>query len=417
MNYTKIARKTTILLFITQSLVSLANSVTATVNTIIGDQLGGHASYAGLPGAFIQIGSAITALILGYTLDRFGRRISIAGGIAFGILGSVIAAYAIASGSFAFFLLGLTFVGFTRAASLMGRFVAAEVSPPEVRGRAISYVILGGTVGSVIGPWLADPSSRLAAAIHMDNLAGPYAISLLTFVLSSAIILIFLRPEPRDVGRQLAADFPEKLVHHGPTRTLPEILRDPTALTAMVSMVFSQVVMIALMGITSLHMIQNAHSLDAVGLVFSAHTLGMFAPAIITGQLLDRWGRGRIILAGAVLLFVSCALAPIWLDLMPLAFALFLLGLGWNFCFVGGSTLLADVLTPDERAKTQGANDLIISLITAVASFLSGVIFAVGGYAAAGVAGAVVSLIPLGFVAWWMARPPELGMPKAIPPA
>jgi MFS family permease len=405
MDYAKIARNTTIVLFITQTLVSFANSVTATVNTIIGAKLSGDPRLAGVPGAAIQVGSALTALILGYTLDRFGRRLSIAAGIGLGVLGAVVAALSIASGSFLFFLAGLAIFGFTRAAALMGRFVAAEVSPPDTRGRAISYVILGGTVGSVIGPWLADPSSRLAEVFGLNELAGPYIIALAAFVLSSALILFTLHPEPRDVGREIAARYPETLVHNGASRSTGEILRNPTALTAIVSMVFGQVVMIALMGITSLHMIDHRHTLDAVGAVFSAHTFGMFAPSIITGQLLDRWGRGPVILAGAILLGVSCAIAPIWLEVAPIAFALFLLGLGWNFCYVGGSTLLADVLTPDERARTQAANDVLIALTTALASYLSGEIFAAGGYTLAGIVGAVASLVPLAFVAWWMVQP------------
>jgi MFS family permease len=405
MDYAKIARSTTIVLFITQTLVSFANSVTATVNTIIGAKLSGDPRLAGVPGAAIQVGSALTALILGYTLDRFGRRLSIAAGIGLGVLGAVVAALSIASGSFLFFLAGLAIFGFTRAAALMGRFVAAEVSPPHTRGRAISYVILGGTIGSVIGPWLADPSSRLAEVFGLNELAGPYIIALAAFVLSSALILLTLRPEPRDVGREIAARYPETLVHNGASRSRREILRNPTALTAIVSMVFGQVVMIALMGITSLHMIDHQHTLEAVGSVFSAHTFGMFAPSLITGQLLDRWGRGPVILAGAILLGVSCAIAPIWLEVAPIAFALFLLGLGWNFCYVGGSTLLADVLTPDERARTQAANDVLIALTTALASYLSGEIFAAGGYTLAGIVGAVASLVPLAFVAWWMVQP------------
>ena len=402
MNYARIARNTTITLFITQAVVSLAVSVTATVNTIIGAQLSGDPRLAGLPGSFTQIGSAITALLLGYTLDKFGRRISLASGIGIGVLGAVIAAVSIANGSFTWFLIGLAFVGFTRASAMMGRFVAAEVTPPDTRGRAISYVILGGTVGSVIGPWLADPSSRLAEWLGIDPLAGPYAIGLGAFVIASLTVFIFLRPEPRDIGRQLAEDFPADQVHSGPTRSIGEILRTPTAFTAIAVMMFGQVIMISLMGITSLHMIGHDHPLTAVGAVFSSHTLGMFAFSIVTGQLLDRWGRGPVIFSGALMLLVSCALAPIWLDVAPIAVALFLLGLGWNFCFVGGSTLLSDVLTPDERAKTQGANDVLISLTTALSSYVSGEIFAWGGYAAAGMVGALASLIPLALAAWWM---------------
>jgi MFS family permease len=131
----------------------------------------------------------------------------------------------------------------------------------------------------------------------------------------------------------------------------------------------------------------------------------MFAFSILTGQLLDRWGRGPVLLSGAALLFIACALAPIWIQVAPIAVALFLLGLGWNFCYVGGSTLLSDALTPEERARTQAANDMAISLATALASFLSGVVFEFGGYATAGIIGALASILPFAAVVWWMSRP------------
>jgi MFS family permease len=131
----------------------------------------------------------------------------------------------------------------------------------------------------------------------------------------------------------------------------------------------------------------------------------MFAFSIVTGQLLDRWGRGPVILAGAGMLFAACALAPVWNEVLPIAFALFLLGLGWNFCYIGGSTLLSDILTPAERARAQGTNELVISLTTAFASFASGIVFATGGYTLAGVIGAAASIIPFAMTGWWMMRP------------
>jgi MFS family permease len=387
-----------------QAFSSLANSLTATVNTIVGAELSGSTALSGLPGALIQIGAALASLMLGLTMDRWGRRLSLAAGMGIGVLGAVITGIAVVSGSFSWFLGGLMLVGFTRATSLMGRFVAAEVTPPAARGRAISYVILGGTFGSVIGPFLVDPSGRAAIAAGLNEFVGPYAGSLLALIAGAVLILITLRPEPREIGAEIAALYPEVAVHDGPTRSIWEIFRTPTGFVALVAMIFGQVVMISLMGITSLYMHENEHPLTAVSVVFSAHTLGMFAFSLITGQLLDRWGRGPVILAGAILLIISSAIAPIWIDVFPIAVALFLLGLGWNFTYIGGSTLLADMLTPAERARAQGANELIISLLTAGASFASGIIFSAGGFILAGVVSAFIALIPLTLTGWWMIR-------------
>jgi MFS family permease len=127
----------------------------------------------------------------------------------------------------------------------------------------------------------------------------------------------------------------------------------------------------------------------------------MYAFSVVSGQLIDRWGRVPVIIAGAITLIGACLAAPLSPDVVPISVALFLLGLGWNFCYVGGSTLLADQLSPAERAQTQGFNDLLIGLTSAIGSLLSGVVFATLGYGAMGVIGAVAALIPIGMVIWW----------------
>ena len=169
-------------------------------------------------------------------------------------------------------------------------------------------------------------------------------------------------------------------------------------------MVFGQVVMVMPMGMASLHMVNYQHTLTDISMVFSAHTFGMFAFSMVAGRLTDRWGRGPVILSGTATLVLACALAPLSPDVLPLSIALFLLGVGWNFCYVGGSALLSDQLSPEERAKTQGANDFLIGLATATASFGSGLMFAGTSYIVIGIMGAVASLVPMGLTGWWMAR-------------
>jgi MFS family permease len=138
--------------------------------------------------------------------------------------------------------------------------------------------------------------------------------------------------------------------------------------------------------------------------VIAAHTLGMYAFAILSGRLTDRWGRGPVIIAGSIILVLSCLMAAPSTALAPLLASLFLLGLGWNFAYVAGSTLLTDQLSPTERAKTQGLNDLLLGLASAAASFGSGVIYSVSGYGALGVTAATAALVPLGLALWWQYR-------------
>ncbi|MFQ5615456.1 MAG: MFS transporter [Anaerolineales bacterium] len=412
MDYSKIARNITLTLLVAQSLGSVAISVTATINTIVGAELSGNPSLAGLPGAVAQIGSGLAAFAIGATMNRTGRRVGLGAGIALGVLGCVIATLSIIAGNFIFFLGGLALFGVARAAMQMGRFAAAEVHHPESRGRAVSYVIFGGVFGSVLGPQLVGPSGQLALRANIEELAGSYIVALLAFGLATAIILTFLRPDPRDVGRAIARIYPEIITHQAPARTVLAILRTPTAFLAVVTMVFGQVIMVGLMGITSLYMKGYSYKLSAISLVFSSHTLGMFAFSALTGKLVDSWGRGPVILAGAGMLFASCALAPISSDLVPLSLTLFLLGLGWNFSYIGGSTLLFDVLSPDERAKTQGANDLLIGLATAFASFTSGIVFAAYGYVVTGIIGALISLLLLAITSRWIIEKRQVATAK-----
>jgi MFS family permease len=238
----------------------------------------------------------------------------------------------------------------------------------------------------------------------MDELTGPYLTALVILALASLVIFVWLRPDPLDVGREIAELHPETVARQGPPRPVSQILQTPAALVAVSAMMFGQVTMAMLTGIVSLYMRNHQHALTDISLVVSAHTLGMFALSMFAGRLADRWGREPVILSGAAMLVLSCVLAPLSPEVLPLSIALFLLGVGWNFCYVGGSALLSDRLSPEERAKTQGACDFLIGLATAAASFGSGLVFASSGYVAIGIIGVMASLVPLGLTAWWMVR-------------
>lgn len=396
-----IARKITQTLFTAQALASAGFIVTATVNAIVGAQLSGRPAWAGVPGGVYQLGGALAALGWGYGMERLGRRNGLVLGLLLGVIGSALAGGALIRGAFGIFLAGLALMGGANSAMQLGRFAAAEVHLPTERGRAISTVVLAGTVGAIFGPLLVGPVGQWAQRLGLDELAGPYGASLVLFSLAAGVILMRLRPDPRDVGRELTRLHPEASRYHGPIRSLGVILREPAVLVAVTVMVFGQLIMVMLMVITSLHMKGHDHPLTAISLTISAHTVGMFAFSIFSGRLADRWGRGPVILIGAGTLVLACLLAPLSPEVLPIVVALFLLGLGWNFCYVGGSSLLADQLSPAERARTQGFNDLLIALVSALGSLGSGVVFATLGYGAMGLVGAAAALIPLALTLWW----------------
>jgi MFS family permease len=337
-------------------------------------------------------------------MDAIGRRDALTLGLFIGVVGSAIAVYAIVRASFEWFLAGMIFMGVANAAVQLGRFVAAEVNPPDARGRAISNVVMGGTFGAILGPIVVGPSGVWIKPFTGDELAGAYAVSLVLFLLGMIAVFPGLRPDPREIGRQVADQFPEMQSGSGMARSTFEVLSQPAALTAVIAMSLGQVVMVLVMVITSLHMRDHHHMLGDISIVISAHTLGMFDFSIISGRLADRYGRGPIILVGTITLIVACLVATISPDVVPLSVALFLLGLGWNFCFVAGSALLSDQLSPLERSRMQGFSDLLVGLSSAAASLSSGLIFAAVGYKMMSLISAGISLVLTLIVFVWMMR-------------
>jgi MFS family permease len=402
-NFSKLARKITWVLFANQSLASAGFIAAATINSIIGAKMGGNPSYAGVPSAVYLLGAAFAASGWGYLMERIGRRNGIVSGLVIGVIGNALVLYAIGISSFPLFLAGMVLMGITNAAVILGRFAAAEVNPPEQRGAAISNVVLGGTFGAVVGPLLVGPMGNFVHTLGMDELAGAYLATLVLFAISAVVVFIGLRPDPRDLGRQVAAQYPD-LSPGGEVRPILEIFRQPAALVAVTAMVLGQVVMVAIMVITSLHMREHQHNLGDISAVISSHTFGMYAFSVLSGRLSDKWGRGPVILVGASTLLLACITAPLSPDVLPLAISLFLLGLGWNFCFVGGSALLADQLSPLERSRTQGANDLLVGLASATGSLGSGFIFAASNYTVIALVSGVLSLIPLFMALFWMRK-------------
>jgi len=400
-DYESIARKITRTLFLSQSVVSAALITTATVTAIAGAELSGVIAWAGVPSAVLLVAAALGALTWGFVMERIGRRGGLVIGLMLGAIGALSAGFAIWRASFPLFLVGMALIGFAQSAMQLGRFAAAEVNPADRRGRAIANVVLGGTVGSIVGPLLVGPASAMASNAGLSELVGPYGTGSILFIIATIIAFTWLRPDPINIAKELALQDREKNGKNESLRAISEILREPAVMVAIVAMVIGQAVMVMVMVITSLHMKALEHSLSDISLVIASHTFGMFAFSIFSGQLVDRLGREPVIMLGSATLIIAGLSAGLSPDVLPIAVALFFLGLGWNFCYVGGSTLLTDQLSTVEQSRMQGVNDLFVGLASASGSLGSGFVFAAVGFQTMGFVGAAFAVLPLALAFWW----------------
>jgi MFS family permease len=399
-------------IFISQSLFSASMILTFTLLPIIAADLGGSDSLGGLPSSIITLSRAVIAYPMGLMMGRFGRRSGHSLGYLFGGLGSILGVLAITQGSFPILIAASFLMGAARGGADQTRFTAAEVYPENQRASVIGLIVFAGTVGAIGGPALVSPSGHLAESLGLDSHTGVWIVSGAMVFMAMFVTYFFMRPDPREVSRrlsnlQIAQALKDNIAPPAPARTLRQIFRDPQVQLAVAAMTVGQTVMVQVMTMTPLYMNHHDHSEGAISIVIMAHTLGMFGLSSVTGRLIDRYGRLNMILTGAVLLIISCVLAPISSATIPLVLALFLLGLGWNFTFIGGTSLLSDALTVDERSEAQGASEMLSSGAAALGSLSSGIIFDFGGYLIVSLAGLVVTLLLTGMIGSYLPRQSE----------
>lgn len=370
-------------LFASQSLFSASVILIFSVSSIEAVRLaGGNAQWTGVPSTVSLIASALISYPIGRFMDRFGRRIGLALGHLIGMIGAFIAAGAILLESLPLYLFAIFLLGLSRGPLELSRYAAADASPKERRARAISWVVFGGTVGSLSGPTLIGVANRYAPVFGLPEAAAPWAMAGLFFALGIVIVLALLWPDPLTIAKHIqAGEDAHATQPPAIARPTSDVIRDPRAQTAVLAMIFSQLAMVIVMTITPLHMHDNSHAITAISWVILWHTLGMFGFSFFTGWLADKIGRSTTILAGGIITTLACIIAPFSTGVEWLALALFLLGLGWNFCFVAGSTLLDESLNPAEKGRVQGGADAIVKVASGIGSLGSGFLFSSNGFA------------------------------------
>lgn len=387
-------------LFVSQSLFSAAMIAAFTLSPILAAELGGSDNAAGVPNTLTLLGRAAAAYPIGWLFDKVGRRLGLTIGFALALAGAALTVWAIINSSFIGFCAGAALMGMGRGGSDQARYVAAEVQTVDRRAKVIGLIVFAGTVGAIGGPALVAPSVRIAEAWDFVGDTGPYWAAIGLYAIGLLTIFIFLRPDPKQISQMLNEANPAGDADL-PVRPLRKIFSQPVVLLAVAAMTIGQLVMALIMVITPLHMDHNNHGTESVSLVIMAHTLGMFGLSSVTGWLIDRYGRIPLIVAGSAVLILSGILTPVSVAVPNLAVALFLLGLGWNFCFIAGSSLLSDALATGERARAQGASEVLVSLATGVGSLGTGALFNQGGITAVSAIGIALTLLLVALLVWF----------------
>ena len=343
-------------LTVAQALAGANSVVVYATGAIIGNMLAPDKTLATLPISIFVVGMAACILPAGAIARRHGRRMAFLAGAGCGVLVGMLAALAVVIGSFWLFCLATFFGGAYAAVVLSFRFAAADGVSPAMRPRALSFVMGGGVVAGIVGPQLVTHTMTLWPA-HM------FAVTFMAqaaVAAVSAFVLLGVKL-PRPTAAEVAGG-----------RPLGVIVRQPLFITAVICGAVSYMLMNFLMTAAPLAMQMCGHSQESSNLGLQWHVIAMYAPSFFTGRLITRFGAGRVVIAGLVLTGVSAAVGLTGLDVAHFWLTLILLGIGWNFGFVGASALVLECHRPEEKTRVQSFNDFIVFGTMAVGSFASG---------------------------------------------
>lgn len=376
-----------------------------TVGALIAQQMLGTDAFAGLPSALFTLGSAGSALIVGRLSQRYGRRTGLSAGFMIGGLGAIGVIMAAIINSIFLLFISLLIYGAGTATNLQARYAGTDLANHKQRATAVSITMVFTTFGAVAGPSLVNVMGDFALSIGVPSLAGPFILAAAAYMLAGGVLFIMLRPDPLVIARTIEAAN-EEPGDKGHLAAAEHTENKKGIIVGATVMVLTQIVMVAIMTMTPVHMRHHGHDLGAVGLVIGFHIGAMYLPSLVTGVLVDRLGRTAMaISSGTTLLLagVIAAFAP-GDSMVLLVIALSLLGLGWNFGLISGTALIVDSTDTATRAKTQGTVDVLIALSGAAGGALSGMIVAGSSYLALSFTGGMLSLLLIPVVVWFRGR-------------
>ncbi len=374
-----------------------------TVGALLAQQMLGTDAYAGLPSALFTLGSAGAALFVGRLSQRYGRRIGLTTGFIIGGLGAIGVIISAIINSIILLFISLLIYGAGTATNLQARYAGTDLATSKQRATAVSMTMVFTTFGAVAGPNLVNVMGNLASSIGIPSIAGPFILAAAAYILAGLVLFLLLRPDPLIIARNLAVT---NEVNKSVLTTSENTEDKRGILVGAAIMVMTQIVMVAIMTMTPVHMSHHGHGLGAVGVVIGFHIGAMYLPSLITGFLVDKLGRAFMAIASGITLLLAgliSAFAPAD-SMLLLIIALSLLGLGWNFGLISGTALIVDSTEMTTRAKRQGTVDVLIALSGAAGGALSGMIVAGSSYATLSLIGGVISLLLIPVVIWARAK-------------
>lgn len=388
------ARRNVLVLILAQAVMGSQMPMIFILGGLAGQSLATNICFATLPITMIVLGSMLTSPFLSTIMQRYGRKTGFFIGAFGGALGAMVGSIGLYASSFGIFLFGSLLTGIYMSAQGFYRFAAIDNASEAFRPKAISYVLAGGLLAAIIGPQLVKVTAHAMAV--------PYLATYLTVIglnIGGSFVFLLLKTSKAQ----------ETNDNMGPIRSRKELLRDPKIAVAMICGMVSYSLMNLMMTSTPLAVVGCGYGEDTAADVVSSHVLAMFLPSFITGHLIARFGVEKIIATGLIFLGISCCAALSGLAVSNFFAALTLLGLGWNFGFVGATTMLADAYRPEERGRVQGINDLLVFGSVTVASFASGGLMnCSGGSVLSGWISVNLAMIPLISIATialiWLSR-------------
>jgi MFS family permease len=393
-------KRTLIVVSISQIFGGAGLAAGVTVGSLLAQQMLGTDTLAGLPNALFILGSAGASFLIGRLSQRYGRRTGLAMGFIAGGLGSIgVVLAAIMSNIFLLFV-SLLIYGAGTAANLQARYAGTDLANKKQVATAVSITMVMTTFGAVAGPNLVGVMGDVALSIGILALAGPFILSAVAFLSAGLILFAILRPDPLLIAK-LIETHQHKHDKHVIT-TISSKNKTGIVIGATV-MILTQIIMVAIMTMTPIHMKNHGHELNEVGLVIAFHVGAMYLPSLVTGILVDKIGQTAMSIASGITLLLAgivAASAPSD-SLILLIFSLSLLGLGWNFGLISGTAQLVASTEPSTRAKIQGTVDVFIALAGASSGVISGIVVANASYTTLSLIGGMLSLLFIPLVVWF----------------